>query len=201
MQIKTIIFDIGKVLVEFDWKYYIECHGYSDNMNQELAETLFLNNLWKERDRGGKTEEEYIRLFIEESPHLEKEIRELFENIIDIVEVYPFSNEWLKNLKNQGYGIYLLSNYSKASFENDRKKFDFLEYVDGKIISYEIQSVKPEPTIYKELLEKYNINPKEAIFLDDLEDNLEMAKSFGINTIHVTSHQSALDGLEKYGIR
>ncbi len=201
MQIKTIIFDIGKVLVEFDWKSYIESYGYSSNTNKELAETLFLNDLWKERDRGGKTEEEYIKLFIEESPHLEKEIREIFKNIIDIVEVYPFSNEWVKKLKDQGYKIYLLSNYSKASFENDIKKFDFLEYIDGKIISYEIESVKPEPTIYKALIEKYNIVPHEAVFLDDLEENLEMAKSIGINTIHVTSHQAALDGLEKYGIK
>ncbi len=200
VKITTIIFDIGKVLVDFDWHTFIKSFGYSEKINHELAEAIFNNPLWRERDRGGKTEEEYERLFINEKPHLEKEIHIIYRHILEIVKVYPYSNEWVKKLKEKGYKIYLLSNYSKASFEHDSKDFDFMEYIDGKVISYEIQSVKPEPCIYKKLLTKYNIKPEEAVFLDDVKENIESAQKLGINTILVTSHKVALEELKKLGI-
>lgn len=199
-QIKTVIFDIGQVLVEFDWKSYIRGLGFSEKTNLELGKVIFSNPLWKERDRGDKSEEEYIEDFISLAPHLEKEIRLVFLNVVDIVEVFPYANEWIKTIKAQGYKVFLLSNYSKRSFEHDMNQFEFLQYIDGKVISYEIQHVKPEPEIYKVLIDKYNIIPEEAVFLDDVEENLEGAKSFGINTILVDSYENAIKELERLGI-
>ncbi len=198
--ITTVILDIGKVLVEFDWQSYIKEFNYSEKINKELGEVIFLSPLWKERDRGDKLEAEYKELCIAKAPHLTDEIQAIFKNIVDIVEVYPFSYEWVKSIKEQGKKIYLLSNYSKVSFEHDMSKFDFMEFIDGKIISYEVNYVKPELEIYEALIKKYNINPKEAVFLDDVEENLESAKALGINTIHVTSHEKALDELKKLNI-
>lgn len=198
--ITTVILDIGKVLVEFDWQSYIKSFNYSETVNEELGKLIFLSPIWKERDRGDKTEEEYKELIISQAPHLEKEIQMLFSKIVDIVEVYPFSYDWIQSLKEQGKKVYLLSNYSKVSFEHDISKFDFLKLVDGKVISYEVNHVKPELEIYEILLKKYNINPWEAVFLDDVEENLESAKVLGINTIHVTSHAKALEALKILGI-
>lgn len=199
-KITTVILDIGKVLVEFDWKSYIANCGYTDEINEELGNIIFNNPKWKERDRGHREEIEYQEMFISMAPHLEKEIKEIFKNIINIVEVYSFSTEWVKSLKDQGLKVYLLSNYSKASFENDLSKFDFINYVDGGVISYEVKYVKPEIEIYQKLLNKYSINPNEAVFLDDVIENLETARILGIETIHVTSHEAAIKGLAKLGI-
>lgn len=198
--INTVIFDIGMVLVNFDWPLYIKKLGYSEEINKELGEIIFKSNMWKERDRGEKKEEEYIDMFISQAPHLEIQIRKVFENIVDIVEVFPYSKEWIKKIKEQGKKVYLLSNYSKRSYEHDRNKFDFLEYVDGAVISYEVHALKPEKKIYETLLEKYNIDPKKAIFLDDVEENLEGARIVGIETIHVTSHEAAVVKLAELGI-
>lgn len=200
MKITTVILDIGKVLVEFDWKTYIKNLGFSEEINYELGETIFNNPKWKERDRGDKLESQYEEMFISMAPHLEKEIREIFKNIVNIVEVYPFATEWVQSIKQQGMKIYLLSNYSKTSFEHDKRKFEFMKYVDGGIISYEVNYVKPEKEIYKALIDKYGINPQEAVFLDDVKENIKMAQELGINTIHVTSHQEAVKELKYYGI-
>lgn len=200
-EINTVILDIGKVLVEFDWESYIEKLGYSKEMNTALGECIFKSYLWKERDRGDKTEEEYIELFINQRPDLEKEIRKAFENITDIVEEYAYSKNFVISLKEQVDKVYLLSNYSKRSFESDSKRFSFLPYVDGGVISYEVEVVKPEKEIYHKLIEKYNIQPENAVFLDDVEENLEGARAFGIKTIHVTSYEDAINGLEKLGIK
>lgn len=196
-KINTVILDIGRVLVEFDWKSYLSRQGFSKEIQEELGNLIFDNPLWKERDRGDKDEEECRLMFIKTAPHLEKEINKVFEDIVNIVEVYPFSKEWVKSIKKRVDKVYLLSNYSKASFENDKKKFDFMEYVDGGVISYEVKAVKPESTIYKKLIDKYGINPKEAVFLDDVEENLDGARKFGMETIHVISHEVAVKELDK----
>lgn len=200
-QITTVILDIGKVLVEFDWESYIKKCGYSDEITEQLGKTIFRSSKWKERDRGDRTELEYQEMFIALAPQLEEEIKEIFKNIVDIVEVYPFATEWVKSLKDQGKKVYLLSNYSKKSFEHDISKFEFLKHVDGGVISYEVQHVKPEKEIYQILLEKYNIKPSEAVFLDDVEENINAAQELGINTIHVTSHEKAVKELELLGIK
>lgn len=199
-EVTTVIFDIGKVLVEFNWQSYIKSFGYPDTINEELGKTIFESPKWKERDRGDRAEEEYKEMFISEAPHLKNEIIALFENIVNIVEPYSFSEEWVKAIKKQGKKVYLLSNYSKTSYEHDMLKFDFLKHVDGGVISYEVNHVKPEVEIYQYLIEKYHINPLEAVFLDDVIENLETARSIGIRTIHVTSHETALEELEKLGI-
>lgn len=200
-EINTVIFDIGKVLVEFDWKKYLQRFNFPESINKEIGRIVFESPLWKERDRGLKTEKEYIEEFILEAPHLEKEIRKVFEQIVEVVEPYDFSGQWVKNIKEQGKKIYLLSNYSKDNFEHDIQKFEFYPYIDGEIISYREKHVKPEKEIYEALIEKYNIDPTEAVFLDDLQENLDGAAKFGIHTIHVTSHEKATKELLKYGIK
>lgn len=199
--ITTVIFDIGKVLVQFDWESYVKSYGYTQEINEEIGKLIFDSPLWKERDRGDKAEEEYKEAYILLAPHLEKEINEIFENIVNIVEEYPYASQWIRNIKAQGKKVYLLSNYSKVSFENDREKFDFIKYVDGMVISYEIQHVKPEPEIYTALFNKYNINPSEAVFLDDVKENLIGAEKLGLHTIHVTTHEKAVEKLALLGIK
>lgn len=196
-KINTVILDIGRVLVEFDWKGYLARQGFSVETQEEIGALMFESPLWKERDRGHKNEEDYCLMFIEQAPHLEKEICKVFEDIVKIVAVYPFAKDWVKSIKNRVEHVYLLSNYSKASFEHDREMFGFMEHVDGGVISYQVESVKPEPAIYKALIEKYGINPEEAVFLDDVEENLEAAREWGIQTIHVTSHEVAVQELDK----
>ena len=63
----------------------------------------------------------------------------------------------LRSLKKLGYRIYILSNYGKTFFEDRLSCFEFLNYVDGRVVSYEVHSVKPEPGIYEALLERYKI--------------------------------------------
>ncbi len=200
-KIDTVIFDIGRVLVEFDWKKYLIKHELDEIITKQLGEAIFESHVWKERDRGEMEEEEYLKMAILQAPHLEEEIKLVFKDILNIVEVYPFATEWVKSIKEQGKKIYLLSNYSKASYEHDVKKFEFIKYVDGWVISYEINSIKPEEEIYKSLIEKYNIKPENAVFLDDVKENTEAAKAMGLNVIHVRNHEQAVEALKDYGIK
>ncbi|MEG0792627.1 MAG: HAD family phosphatase [Lachnospiraceae bacterium] len=199
--ITTVIFDIGNVLADFRWREYLDGFEYKEEVKDIIAKAVFQNQIWNERDRGLKEEEEYLQQFCENAPMYEKEIREVFAGILEVVQAFDFSDDWVEAIKRQGKKVYFLSNYSKSNFEYSLEKFRFLQNGDGGIISYQVKQIKPEPYIYETLLKKYNINPKEAVFLDDLKDNLETAKRFGIHTIHVTSHEAAVEGLKEYGIR
>ena len=101
-------------------------------------------------------------------------------------------------LKEQGYKVFLLSNYGKTSFEaaRDHGRLSFLPLVDGSVISYEVQIVKPEPGIYHALLEKYDLKAEECVFLDDRADNIEAARALGFLGIVVESYEQAKKELE-----
>ncbi len=200
-QIKNIVFDIGNVLAAFKWKSKLIEIGLSEEVVDELGEKIFKTDIWLDRDRGTRSELEYMAMFIYEVPHLEEEIRILFDNITELVVEYEYSSEWVKTIKEQGYHTFLLSNYSKVSFENDARKFKFLEHIEGGVISYQVKRVKPEPTIYNILLDKYNIKAEESLFIDDLAVNIEAAKKLGFRTIHATTHEEVIKELEKLGIK
>ena len=77
---------------------------------------------------------------------------------------------------------------------------DFLDDVDGGILSYQEKTVKPEPEIYQRLLERYGLVPEECVFLDDLEENLAAAAKFGIHTVLFTGKEAAVEELRKLGV-
>ena len=123
----------------------------------------------------------------------------LFSKTERLIEEYAYSYDWIKNLKAQGYQVYLLSNYGRTSFEaaRDHSRLSFLPLVDGGVISYEVQIVKPEPGIYQALLKKYNLKAEECVFLDDRTENIEAALALGFHGIVVKSHEQAVQELEQ----
>ena len=198
--IHTIIIDIGNVLANYRWKEYLHAFGFSQEVEKAVADAVFLNPIWKEFDRGVMKEEAIIMKCIQHRPQYEKEIREIFQDMSDLVVEYDYAQNLVKCLKQQGYQVYVLSNYGKTLFEHAKKTFQFLKEVDGGIISYQVQKIKPDAAIYEELLNKYKICAEEAVFLDDTVENLEQAACMGIKTVHVTSYESIIEGLQTYGI-
>ncbi|QHQ60992.1 HAD-IA family hydrolase [Anaerocolumna sedimenticola] len=199
--IKTIVLDIGQVLAHFNWKGYMESCGYNEETLDRLSKATVLSNVWGEFDRGALSDEEITRLCCELDTGISEEIKYFIKTSYNTVQEFPYSVDFIKNLKKNGYKVYLLSNYGKTNFEYAKKNFKFIPLADGGVISYEVKSIKPEPKIYKALIDKYDINTEEAVFLDDCIPNLEAAKTFGFHTIHVTEFEKALEDLRKLDVK
>lgn len=199
--INTIILDIGQVLGDFCWDGFLRNCGYDEETIQKVGLATVLSNDWAEEDRGVLSNEELVQLFTKNDPSVEKEIRSFIENITNTVKEYEYSADFVKRLKEYGYKVYLLSNYGKRNFEYAKEHFKFIQYVDGGVISYQVKHVKPEPEIYEALIQKYNIIPSEAVYLDDSSVNLEGAKPYGFYTIQVTDFEEAVEELRDLGIR
>lgn len=181
--IKNIIFDIGNVLLDFNPEKYLDSLNFHKKVKEELFKCIFKSKYWGELDRGTLTDDEAIQLFCKASPKLNKEIKDIMSGWADILVPNYETVNIVKNLKEKGYKIFLLSNFHKKAFEKVTLENDFFNLFDGKVISYETNLLKPEEEIYKKLLTTYNLKPEESIFIDDIKLNIEGAKKLGINGI------------------
>ena len=199
MKITTIVFDIGQVLVDFHWREYIKGLGFDDQTNEALGEATVLSRWWTEIDRG-MGEREYISHMKEDHKELEKELNAFWAGSLELFEMYPYAEGLLRQLKEQGYRIYLLSNFGNALFHRGMRKMKFRKYVDGEVISYQDHFIKPEKEIYEILCRRCNVRPEESVFLDDVQANIDAAREAGFHGIVFKNLTQALDELEQLGV-
>lgn len=195
--INTIVFDVGMVLVHFRWKEYMEEFNFPEHVKNAVIKATFQSKEWNEFDRSILTDDEIIQSFIQNAPACEKEIRQVIANLGNTIVTYDYTKSWIKELKEAGFRIFILSNYARMTYELTRKQLDFIEACDGALFSFEVNAIKPEAEIFHILTKRFDIEPKNAVFLDDNIDNIEAAKALGFSTIHFTSKEKAVEELEK----
>lgn len=186
MKKTTVIFDLGNVLVAYDWKSYLKTFSFDDNAFDTIANAMFLNSDWEEGDRGADAEQ-WLSLFIENAPKYENEIRMVYKNLEKCVYLFPYTLKLIQFFRKNGYRILFLSNYSEYLYEKTKGTLSFIETFDGGVFSFEEKCIKPDKLIYERLLEKYHIAPEEALFFDDREENVRAAEELGIHGILFTS--------------
>ena len=200
--ITTIIFDMGNVLIDFRWEALFHEMGLEGERFARMAEATVLDPVWNEFDRGIWTDEMMQDAFIKNAPELEKEIRQMMTDYFPgLLRKFDYTDEWMDSLKAKGYKLYILSNFSGKAFRDCAGELDYVSKADGAVISYKVNMIKPDPGIYRYLLDTYNINPAEAVFIDDNADNIEAAGKFGINTILFTDKESADRELIRLGVK
>lgn len=182
--IRTIIFDIGRVLVDYDWKAYLKSYGFDPKEEETIARTVFGGPTWKELDRGVLSIPELEDAFVSLAPQYREDILTVFRHSSRCIWRLDYAIEWICALKKRGYRVYYLSNYSEWMIERTRDALDFLPFMDGGLFSCEVGCVKPEPEIYQALLDRYpSIRPEESVFLDDVAENTAAAETFGMHGI------------------
>ena len=198
--IETIVFDVGDVLVHFRWREHMLNLGISPEDADFLGKRIIFSEYWHLMDEGSVDESTAPSYFSEQYPEYEKEIRRFFDTIENVVSEYPYSRGLIRGLKAQGYGIYLLSNYPKDIAKLHWSKFSFLNDLDGYIVSGEVKLTKPDPAIYRLLNEKFKVDLKKSLFIDDREDNVKGAVDLGMDGIVFKGYDALMGELMKRGI-
>ena len=200
--ITTVIFDMGNVLIDFRWEALFHEMGLEGERFEKMARATVLDPVWNEFDRGIWTDEMMLEAFVKNAPDMEKEMNELMnERFPGLLRKFDYTDAWLDDIKAKGYRTYILSNFSGKAFRDCKEELDYVSKVDGAVISYRVNMIKPDPGIYRYLLDTYDINPQEAVFIDDNEENIEAAKKFGINTVLFKGKSQADLELAKLGVR
>lgn len=199
--IKNIVFDVGRVLVDFNWQQVFHALGLEGEVYRKVEEATVRSAAWGEFDRGELTDEEVLQSFLAQAPECEQEIRTFWEHVPDTIKRYDYAEGWIQELKAKGYKVYLLSNYPDRTYRLTRKELSFVDMVDGGIFSYQIKCIKPEPAIYQALFEKYSLIPEECVFLDDNGDNIAAAKELGMHAIQFQDKEQAERELAELGVK
>ena len=197
MAIKTVIFDIGGVLVELGRYRFLEKRGFTGELAKRIMHATMLSDDWVQMDLNRLSEDEILQLFIQNDPELEKELRHMFADVNGIVEYKEASLPWLCRVKEQGCRILYLSNYSHKIMRECSEALYFLPEMDGGLFSCDVHMVKPDPAFYQALIRKYDLVPEQCVFIDDLEANLEAAGKLGMHTIRFQEQKQAEEELDK----
>ena len=178
--IRNIVFDMGNVVIQFDPKSFIDREGILDPEDRKIVmNELFLSVEWAQMDAGPLTEETAEPLILPRFPErLRGKVRNLLYNWSYPRDMIPGMEDLIKRLKEAGYRIYLLSNASSAQHEY-WPKYPVSGYFDGKMISWDVKTVKPNPEIYRLFTEKFSLKPEECLFTDDSSANVAAAIACG----------------------
>lgn len=189
--IKNIVFDIGNVLVEFGWGPFFSKFQLTREEYDRIAKATVYSPAWNEIDRGVLSEEEVLDLFIANDPEMEERFREIYSDFNGLLRQYDYTKDWIKDLQSRGFKVYCLSNMSFKSVRENADALDFIPMLDGAILSCYYKLIKPQPEIYELLFSKYELNPCECIFFDDLPRNILAAQKMGMQGVVFESKEQA----------
>ncbi|MEW6673920.1 MAG: HAD family phosphatase [Thermodesulfobacteriota bacterium] len=182
-----VVFDLGNVLFEWNPRQLVESLFPSELEQEQALQNIICHRDWQLLDRGTLTLKDAIsragarcslgadkiaRVYEETAKHLFP-IREMF----DVV----------KDLSGRGYRLFVLSNLQRHTYDYLAAAHDIWDCFAGIVISSHVNAIKPEPEIYEYLIDKYEIIPGNAVFLDDIKVNIDAAQGLGLNTIFVQS--------------
>lgn len=173
--IKNILFDMGNVLIYFDRNLFMDRLGLDEADKKLLTRELFLSLEWVRMDRGSLVEPQAVESICRRLPErlhdaAEKLVSHWDEPLIPVPGMY----ELIRELKSAGYGIYLLSNASLRQHEY-WPRIEASQFFDGTLISADEGLMKPQPEIYRLILERFGLKAEESFFIDDLPSNIEGA--------------------------
>ena len=199
--ITTIVWDLGNVLIKWDPKHlFRKIFDTEEKVDWFLSEVCTLD--WNEQQDAGRTWAEGTYILGQQFPGYQKEINAYAERWEEtLVGPIDESVSLLKKLKEANtHRIYALTNWSAETFPIALERYDFLQLFEGIVVSGVEKLKKPDPKIYQLLLERYQIAPQEALFIDDSARNIAGARAVGMQAIHFLSPTQLATDLKAYQV-
>ena len=185
MPIKTIVFDLGGVLIDWNPRYL-----YKNIFDSEEKMEWFLTRVcspdWNAEQDGGRSFEAAIDELLPEYPEYKPQIEAYYSRWVEMLGgAIEGTVEILREFhQSERHEILALTNWSKQTFPIALDQFDFLHWFSGILVSGEENMKKPDLEIYELLIKRYGLTPSETLFIDDSHANIVSAKELDINTIH-----------------
>jgi 2-haloacid dehalogenase len=197
----TVAFDLGGVLIAWDPRHLYRKLFAGD----ETAMEHFLANVctheWNRCQDAGRSFAEGARLLKAEHPEKAELIDAYFSRFNEMMPgPIAGSVEILAELRDRGTPLYGLTNFSAETYPPAFERFEFLRWFDGILVSGEVGLIKPDPRIFELLIERFAIDPRRAVYIDDVETNVIAARPLGIHGIHFTTPAALRAELAELGL-
>ena len=202
MNIKNIIFDFGGVVMDWNPRYFFKDHFKDDKKMEHFLKNIVTDEWNAEQDRG-RTLAEGTEIQVTKYPDWEKEIRAYYDNWTTMLKSdIPANVAVLRKLEHSKYDLFGLTNWSAETFPYALENYDFFKIFKDKIVvSGTEKLIKPDPTIWNVLLDRYQIKAEESVFIDDNAKNIEVAKSLGFICIHIQEDTDLENELRDLGVQ
>jgi 2-haloacid dehalogenase len=197
----TVIFDLGGVLIDWNPRYV-----YRTIFKTEEEIDWFFENIatheWNENQDAGYPLDAGTEDLIKKHPDWEDEIRAYYGRWQEMLGgPIPETVEIFRQLKQKPeIKTYALTNWSAETFPIALERYDFLHWFDGRVVSGEEKTRKPFIEFYQRLLNRYNVTPGEALFIDDNLRNVKAAEELGIFGIHFHNPHQLKEELKRLNL-
>jgi 2-haloacid dehalogenase len=199
--IKAIVFDFGGVLLDWDPRYLYRRYfpNNPQDMDQFLTEVNFYE--WNAKQDQGRPFSEGIAELSNQFPQHAGLIQTYFDQWEESISgPIHGSIKILHQLKQKGYPLYGLSNWSAETYPRALRKYSFFNVFDDVVLSGAVKLNKPDPAIFRLLLDKIEYRAPECVLIDDSKANIETAKELGFVTIHFKSSEQLQTELQRLNL-
>lgn len=193
---KALIFDMGEVLVKtFDRNPRTKLANQFNISFEELEKLVYLSDSATQAMSGKISEVDHFNFVLKVLGSPEMSINDFQKAFWGGDNIDQEIIAFIQSLKNQ-YKLGLLSNAMDTTRQRLTESYNLMDYFYISIFSFEVKMVKPNPKIFPIILDKLNVAPNEAIFIDDMLENIEAADTLGIKTIHSKSTRKTIESIQ-----
>jgi FMN phosphatase YigB (HAD superfamily) len=200
VKIEAILFDLGKVLIDFNFETGVQAlHARCSISRTQLEEVLWDKNWIRRYERGEISTREFHQYLCEKAS-LRMDLAEFCRTWGSVFLPGLLVSEDLIATLGRKYPLILVSNTNEAHIEFVREKYNVLDYFDRQILSYEVGSLKPDPKIFEHAIEASECAPDALFFTDDREENILAAGQFGIHAHQFKTEPKLIEALQAAGV-
>jgi putative hydrolase of the HAD superfamily len=200
VKIEAILFDLGKVLIDFNFQTGVEALHASCSISRDRFEEVLWDETWIRRYERGEISTDEFHSYLCESASLEMALPEFLQTWSSVfLPDLLVSEELLASLK-RTYPLILVSNTNEAHIDFIRSRYRVLDYFDQRIYSYEVGSLKPDRKIFERAIRASGRRPEQLFFADDREENILAARELGIHAHQFRTESLLVEALQKAGV-
>jgi 2-haloacid dehalogenase len=192
------VFDLGGVLIDWNPRHLYRKLFPGDEAGMEHFLEHVCNQAWNERQDAGRSIAEGVALLKAEHPNKANLIDAFYGRWHEMVAgAIDGTVAVFEELHRRDVPLYALSNWSAETFPYARTRFDFLRRFRGIVLSGEVGLVKPDPRIFRLLLERHGFAAADSVYIDDVERNVAAARALGFDAIRFTEPSALRRRLEE----
>ncbi len=194
------VFDIGGVLLDWNPRYL-----YRKLFDDEAAMEAFLATVctpaWNRRMDGGMTLDEGVAELLDRFPDQSDMIEAWRDRWTEMIpRALDETVAIFEALEESGHPLFAITNFAAETFAQARALYPFLNRFDGIVVSGEIKALKPEPEIYRTLIDQYGLTAGDCLFIDDVQENVDGARAIGMHAVRFTDAERLRSDLRYHGL-
>ncbi|HEX3412990.1 MAG TPA: HAD family phosphatase [Stellaceae bacterium] len=196
-----VVFDLGGVLIDWDPRHLYRKLFAGDEAAMEHFLATVCTHEWNRCQDAGRSFAEGARLLKAEHPD-KTELIDAYHARFDEMLAGPIAGsvDILAELRDRGIPLYGLTNWSAETYPAALQRFEFLRWFRGILVSGEVEVIKPDPRIFALLIQRFAMEPRRTVYIDDVEANAAAARLFGIHAIHFTTPAKLREELAGLGL-